>query len=114
MLISTITAAALLSARRYPFMVVGWLWFLGTLVPVIGLVQVGDQAWADRYTYVPFIGIFIVTVWGIAETGTNRRLIFVIGAGVAASFLLMTSVQVTYWQNTRTLFEHANKVDPNN
>jgi tetratricopeptide (TPR) repeat protein len=114
LLISTVTIAALVVARRYPFFAVGWLWFLGTLVPVIGLVQVGDQAWADRYTYVPFIGIFIAAVWGISEVQTNRRLITAIGCGSAACFLVMTFYQATYWRNTRELFEHAYKVDPNN
>ena len=59
--------AAFVQRRRYPFLLMGWLWFFGTLVPVIGLVQVGDQAMADRYTYIPSLGVLILAVWGAHE-----------------------------------------------
>src|ERR1035441_7992824 len=59
-------------ARSRPYLLVGWLWYLGTLVPVIGLVQVGDQAWADRYTYLPLIGLFVAIVWGAADLARGK------------------------------------------
>lgn len=72
LLLATITAAVLWNARRRPYLLTGWLWYLGTLVPVIGLVQIGTFARADRYTYVPFIGIFIMLAWGAAEWRTAK------------------------------------------
>jgi len=115
LLLILISFLALRFRRARPWLLTGWFWFLGTLVPVIGLVQVGDQAWADRYTYLPLIGLFIILVWGAAELA--RRYHFPLGpvAALAATALLIsTSVQLTYWRNTRTLFEHAAKVIPNN
>ena len=110
-------------ARSRPYLLVGWLWYLGTLVPVIGLVQVGDQAWADRYTYLPLIGLFLAIVWGVADlarkTGTDRtkagRAVLG-GAAVAAGMGLLvgTWLQLRYWKNTRTLFEHAALVTRHN
>jgi tetratricopeptide (TPR) repeat protein len=113
----TITiAVTLLRRRRY--LLVGWLWFLGTLVPVIGLVQVGSQAMADRYTYLPLTGIFIMLVWlssDILSQWRHRQLI----AGVAGSVVLgllgaTTFVQVGYWRDTVTLFEHSAAATPDN
>src|SRR5207253_8466543 len=66
-LLFAVTAIAWRERYRRPYLAVGWLWYLGTLVPVIGLVQVGDQAWADRYTYIPSIGIFIMLAWGVPQ-----------------------------------------------
>jgi len=90
---------------------VGWLWFLGTLVPVIGLIQVGSQAMADRYTYIPLIGIFIIGVWGLYDlTGLalRGRVIpkAVLGAAVVA-LAVTASVQVSYWRDSVTLYRHA-------
>jgi tetratricopeptide (TPR) repeat protein len=97
---------------------VGWLWYLGTLVPVIGLIQVGAQAMADRYTYIPLIGLFIMVAWGIPEVMNGRRFkrtAMVVAAG-AIVFILMikTSIQVGYWQNSAVLFEHALDVTADN
>ncbi len=109
-------------AMRRPYLLVGWLWYLGTLVPVIGLVQVGDQAWADRYTYLPLIGVFLAIVWGVADlaqesgagegTRTNAGRVVPAGVAVAAglALLALTSIQLRYWKDTRTLFEHAAQV----
>jgi len=104
--------------RARPFLVVGWLWFLGTLVPVIGLFQVGAQALADRYTYLPLIGVYIGAVWGLAEL-TDRQPgltpIVKIGAPVVLVVLsLLSWHQVSTWKDSRTLFEHAIEVTPNN
>ena len=104
--------------KRYPFAFTGWFWFAGTLVPVIGLVQVGNAAMADRYTYLPLIGLFIVLVWGAGEAVVNWRLP---GPAVATLALLLlataswrTQEQIAYWQNSRTLFTHTLAVTENN
>lgn len=113
-----VTGLALWQARRRPYWLTGWFWFLGTLVPVIGLVQVGDQAMADRYSYLPLIGLFIAVVWGAADLlglFPERRLV----AGIAASALLAgsavaTSLQLPYWRDAATLFERALAVTSKN
>ena len=71
--LAAVTFAVIRTAKRFPYLPVGWLWFTGTLVPVIGIVQVGGQAMADRYTYIPSIGLFIMAAWGIPEIFKNRR-----------------------------------------
>jgi len=105
-------------ARNYKYLLVGWLWFVGTLIPVIGLVQVGDQAMADRYTYLPSIGIFIIIAWDIPELVAkwqSRRIILAISAGIVlAGMLICTRTQVRHWQNSFTLLEHAIKVTKDN
>ncbi len=112
------TVAVLVQARRRPYLAVGWLWFAGTLVPVIGLVQVGAQSIADRYLYVPSIGLFIVAAWGAAELSAQwpARPWTLAGAGAAVlgACLALTSGQLEYWRNSRTLFEHAIAVTTNN
>lgn len=104
--------------RRKRFLTVGWLWYLGTLVPVIGLVQVGTQAMADRYTYLPSIGIFIIVAWGSAELIRRwryRKAVLGILAGVVLTILFIcTRTQVKYWQNNITLFKHGLEVTTNN
>jgi len=102
--------------RRY--LVTGWLWFLGTLVPVIGLVQVGEQAMADRYAYVPLIGIFLMIVWGAADLADARQLRFATrakAAGAALALLaVVTLIQISYWQDSLTLWSHAVDVTKDN
>jgi tetratricopeptide (TPR) repeat protein len=105
-------------ALSYPYLLVGWLWFLGTLVPVIGLVQVGTQAMADRYTYIPLIGLFIMAAWGMADLLAKWRCpkfllplvagIMIVAFGTAAWF------QVGYWRNAVSLFQHDLSVTGNN
>jgi len=114
----TISGLAVWSAPRRPYALVGWLWYLGTLFPVIGVVQVGGQAFADRYTYVPLIGLFMILAWGAAEIaalGPKRRL-FVTAASVAALITLtaMARREVTYWRDSVTLFTRANEVTTDN
>jgi Flp pilus assembly protein TadD len=116
LLLAAITAAVLRSGK--PYLVVGWLWYLGTLVPVIGLVQVGVQAMADRYTYVPLIGIFIMAAWGITDLTAGWRsrktvLVFATVAGLAA-LTILTWFQVGTWRNNITLYSHAVKVTAGN
>jgi Tfp pilus assembly protein PilF len=104
------------SNRRYAM--VGWLWYLGTLVPVIGLIQVGRQAMADRYTYVPLIGLFIIVAWGSAElAATLRHRRAEIAAGLVAALLLAALAgrswaQARYWRAPIPLFEHALELNP--
>jgi tetratricopeptide (TPR) repeat protein len=114
-----ISALVFMQRRRQPFMLVGWLWFVGTLVPVIGLVQVGSQAMADRYTYIPSVGIFILTIWGAHELAGHWRhhAMVLAPAGAAAVVLCMalTRHQLGYWQDgDESLFRHALKVTQNN
>ncbi len=101
-----LTAAAVWSRRRYPFVTVGWFWFLGTLVPMIGLVQVGSQQLADRYAYFPFIGLYLA----LAGFVTSRRLAMTV-VGVAA---VLGFLQVGYWRDTLTLAEHTLQVTDDN
>jgi tetratricopeptide (TPR) repeat protein len=106
-----ISAAAWLTRWRSPYWLVGWLWFLGTLVPVIGLVQVGGAALADRYSYFPSIGVFLVAAFGFREMATRFQ--FPSIAGVAAAVLILgsclwaTERQLGFWRDSETLFRHA-------
>src|SRR5262249_33126856 len=93
-----------------PYLIVGWLWFVGTLVPVIGIVQVGGQAMADRYFYIPSIGLFIALVFGLADIAQSWRVPPSLNAGMAGGVLLLlatlTNGQLKLWRNSFTLFEH--------
>jgi Flp pilus assembly protein TadD len=108
-----ISCAVFRARRERPSLIVGWLWFLLTLLPVIGLVQVGLQAMADRYTYLPLVGIFVVLAWCLPEpegSGAVRRLELALGAAATtalAGLAMLTFVQVGYWQDDVGLFEHA-------
>jgi len=117
-LLAVITMAAVWQARRRPFFIAGWLWFLGTLVPVIGLVQVGGQSMADRYTYIPLIGVFVMIAWGGKELGGRLpQTKLMRGAAVTAALaacLVATSLQLRSWQNSETLYRHAIAVIRNN
>ena len=109
-------------SRRRPYLGMGWLWFVVTLLPVIGLLQVGKQAMADRYTYVPLIGIFVIVAWGVPdmlarfgiEMPKHRALTGVIVGLVLAVLMVCTWFQVGYWKDNVTLFEHAAAVTDNN
>ena len=112
--LALISFLAVRFAARRPYLLTGWCWYLGMLVPVIGLVQAGDQAWADRYTYLPLIGLFIVVVWGAGDLLGARSALRWLGAAVGLGLLAGTSAQLRHWRNTRTLFEHAVQVNPHN
>src|ERR1051325_1014036 len=112
------TAIAIGWARRRPYLAFGWFWFVGTLVPVIGLVQVGSQAMADRYTYIPYVGLFIGVVWTLADFVSGRPVlkwvtVFFCGASLAAS-AITARVQVRYWADSVSLFRHALAVTEEN
>lgn len=111
-----ISAGVIYTAKRY--LTVGWFWYIGTLVPVIGLVQVGAQSMADRYTYLPSIGIFIMVAWGAAELTTRwryRKTMLAIAAGIVLTALSIgTILQVRCWQSSYTLYKHALSVTENN
>jgi Flp pilus assembly protein TadD len=107
-----------LGRRRYPFLLVGWLWFVGTLVPVIGLVQVGKQAIADRYAYIPSLGLLILVIWGAHELTRRWRFpkFALVASGAALIFLclVLTRQQLGYWKNSETLFRHTLAVTKDN
>jgi tetratricopeptide (TPR) repeat protein len=96
---------------------VGWLWYLGTLTPVIGLAQAGEQAMADRFTYGPLVGLFIIFSWGIpfiVQRWHYRKIILSLSAGLVLSvFAALTFLQVRHWESNVTLFKHAINVTPN-
>lgn len=116
--IAAVTTIAIHLRHRHPYVGVGWFWYLGTLVPVIGLVQVGSQAMADRYTYIPLIGIFIIVVWGATDILKGKRFhkpILAISAGLLLSILTVcTHYQVRHWKDSVTLFTHAAETTENN
>ena len=97
--------------RKAPFVLVGWFWYLGTMLPVIGVVQVGGQAMADRYAYIPLIGIFIIIAWGIPELLSKwhyKEKVLSISAGIIIFTLLVTTwTQVSYWKNSITVFKQT-------
>lgn len=110
-----ITMAVTAQRRARPYLLAGWLWFIVTLLPVIGFIQVGAQAMADRYTYLPSIGPTIAIVWLIADFRLRLRRAIPIAAAVACAALLsLTALQLRYWRNTETLFTHADQVVPDN
>jgi len=104
--------------RSRPYLAVGWLWYLGTLVPVIGLVQVGLQAYADRYTYVPLIGLFIMVAWGVPDLagrwGRARTVLALLAATSLSALTGCTWIQVGYWKDSLSLFTHTIQVTTNN
>jgi protein O-mannosyl-transferase len=104
--------------RRFPYVFTGWFWFLGTFVPVIGLVQVGNQATADRYTYVPLTGLFIVVAWGIGDLVSRFKVPRFVLPSVALAVVLASAVaareQTASWRNSETLWRHALEVAPDN
>jgi Flp pilus assembly protein TadD len=118
LLLIGVTAFCFFQRKLRPYLIVGWLWFVGTLVPVIGLVQVGGQSMADRYFYVPSIGLFIAIVFGLADIAERRRIAPWIGAAIANAVLLtlatLTNAQIHLWTDSFTLFKHTLAVAPRN
>jgi len=118
LLIIFISILAIIWLRNKPYLAVGWFWCLGMLVPVIGLVQVGFQAMADRYTYLPLIGIFIALSWGLPDLLSKIKYSNILASFAAVFFLAVTVMathyQVKIWKNNFTLSEHALKLNPQN
>jgi protein O-mannosyl-transferase len=113
-----VSALVIRAAKRFPYLAVGWLWYLGTFVPVIGFVRIGQHAMADRYTYIPLIGLFVVVVWGIADLARRLHTGTAVLAGlmivVFALCAVLTNQQTRKWHDSITLFSHALEVTENN
>jgi protein O-mannosyl-transferase len=111
------TVAAVLLVRRMPYLGVGWLWFLGTLVPVIGIVQVGLQSMADRYTYIPLTGLFIAVAFLASDLGKRREWVKIVsgvlGAAVVIALTVISTGQIKHWSNSEALFRQASTIDGN-
>jgi len=118
LLLLLVSIIVILTLRRRPYLAVGWLWYLGTLIPVIGLVKIGGQAMADRYTYIPLTGLFIMIVWSGLDLvkGVRYRqiILWTIGTFVVAVLGICTWLQAGYWQNSIKLFEHTLAVTKDN
>ena len=118
LLLALITAFVLFRGRRFRYLPVAWFWFLGAMVPMIGLVQVGRQAYADRYTYLPSIGIFIGVVWMIADEIENRKwgrqFAIAVTMTVLTALAITTWIQQSYWHDDLALFQHAVETTPEN
>lgn len=117
-IITAISATVAALRRRHPYLLVGWLWYLGMLVPVIGLVQVGYQSMADRYTYVPLVGVSVAVVWLVADSVERwprlRSLAGALAILVLVIFAVLAQHQAGYWKNSHTLFEHTLAVTKDN
>jgi Flp pilus assembly protein TadD len=117
-LLVTISILSFKQIRKYPYLFVGWFWYLGTLIPVIGLVRVGSQSMADRYAYVPFIGLFVIIAWLIPDILSNLRqskaFTFLIFITLITIFTALTIFRIEVWKDTKALFEAALKVNPDN
>jgi hypothetical protein len=117
-LLLAVSAAVVYWRSARPYLTAGWFWYLGTLVPVIGIVQVGAQARADRYTYIPMVGLSIMLAWGAAEIvrkRPNTKNILITLAGISGiACMTLTARQTAFWQNSGTLFQHAVDVTENN
>lgn len=113
-----IITALVVHARERRYLFVGWFWFLGTLVPMIGLVQVGTQGMADRYAYLPFIGLYLMICWGAAEWAQKRRLpkaaLPAVGVAVLLTLMVVTYRQIGFWQDDVTLWSHTAQVTRGN
>ncbi|MGE5204024.1 MAG: tetratricopeptide repeat protein, partial [Chlamydiota bacterium] len=110
--------ALVIAGRKHRYLTVGWFWFLGTLVPMIGVVQVGEQAMADRYAYLPYAGMFLMVCWGVADWAEKQRIerrwIGAASAVVLLVLVVATTRQIGYWRDNVTLWTHALQVTSNN
>jgi tetratricopeptide (TPR) repeat protein len=116
-LLAAVTTGVIVMRRRAPYLLMGWSWFVVTLVPVIGLVQVGAQAHADRYMYIPMVGLLVMLIWGAAEILEKlraKRLAIPLAAAACLASAVLSWVQVGYWRNSETLFRHALAVTKDN
>jgi protein O-mannosyl-transferase len=113
-----ITLVVIWRARKFPYLATGWLWYIGTLIPVIGIVQVGFQSMADRHTYIPLIGLFIMVAWGIPDLlkkwNYRKEILLGLSALSISCLSIITWTQVGYWQNSITMYDHTLIVTDNN
>ena len=118
LVLALVSAATILARRRYPYLLTGWFWFLITLVPVIGLIQVGIQSMADRYLYIPQTGLFIMVAWGVPALARDlpcrQYLLGLLAGAVLMAVTALTWHQLGYWRNGLTLFQHAIDVTTGN
>jgi tetratricopeptide (TPR) repeat protein len=118
LLLVAITALAFRYREHRPYLLAGWLWYLVAMIPMIGVVQVGRQAMADRYAYLPFVGLFVVAVWGCGELFVQLKLSSfaqrAIAAAAVVAYASMAFLQINYWHNSYTLFSHALAVTSHN
>jgi protein O-mannosyl-transferase len=116
-LLLIIVTALVLKYREYRYLLCGWFWFLGTMVPMVGLVQVGNQAMADRYAYLPYIGLFVMAVWGMAELANRFSIQKYIVSGavvIVIAFCVVTYRQLAYWHDDFSLWSHTLAVTDRN
>jgi protein O-mannosyl-transferase len=117
-LLVIVTLFSIRFIKKAPYLIIGWLWYLGTLVPVIGLVQVGTQAMADRYTYIPIVGLFVMLAWGIPELFSKwhyrDKALALIAAAVLSVLTVTSWMQLRYWKNSLTLYRHTLEVTVDN
>ena len=116
-LLTVCSIAFVLLSRRWPYLFVGWFWFLGTLTPVIGVIQAGSQSMADRFTYLPGIGMFVLVTWGLADffaSPTAKKFLATAAIAALAACLALTSIQIRYWRSSITVFRHALAVTTDN
>jgi tetratricopeptide (TPR) repeat protein len=113
-----VTVFVVLARRRSPYLLVGWLWYLGTLLPVSGLVQAGPQARADRFTYIPHIGLVLMLVWGVGDLlvrwPKHRRLLAPVVAAVLVACAALSAHQIQYWRGSAALWEHTLAITTDN
>ena len=118
LLVVTISVAFFLWRKKYPFLLVGWLWYLGMLVPMIGIVQVGLQVRADRYTYLPQIGLYVLLVWSATELfyrwRRTRKILIITAVLIIIAFTTRSYLQVSYWRDSETLWKHSIASTSNN
>ncbi|MRR15228.1 MAG: tetratricopeptide repeat protein [Deltaproteobacteria bacterium] len=118
LLICVVSTAVIILVKRFPFLLVGWLWYSVTLLPVIGIIQIGDFAMADRYTYLPTIGISVMLAWGVPllfpRVGLRRNILFPTGIIILAVWAVLSWQQCRYWKNSLDLFQHALQVTKDN
>jgi len=112
------TAAVVALRRRAPYLAVGWFWYLGLLVPVIGLVQIGEQAYADRYAYIPSVGLYVTAVWGVGALverhAALKKAALALGCAVLVALAGATAVQASYWRDSETIWRRTIAVTRNN
>jgi Tfp pilus assembly protein PilF len=113
-----ITITVICFRKRFPFLMVGWGWYIVTLLPVIGLIQIGQHSVADRYTYIPLVGIFVILVWGGSQLAeklhVTGNVLTAFSAVIVMAMIVLTSRQLSYWKNSSTLFEHTVAVTKDN